>query len=474
MTVFVTSACLVVLQAPIEIGSRLEPFVDTHLVGTLEGASLELGELVHRGPVLRFDQPWEGPFCGYATVIHDGPRYLLYYRGLPEAGADGSALETTCLAVSSDGVRWERPHLELFEVQGTRANNVVLADAAPVTHNFSPFLDSRPGVPAARRFKALGGTQSSGLIGYVSADGVRWTKLREEPVFRHGVFDSQNVSFWSAHEQRYLCYFRTWTGAGYSGFRTVSRTTSEDFATWTDPVEMGFGNTPREHLYTNQTHPYFRAPHVYVAIAARFLPGRQVVSDADARRLGVNPRYYKDCSDAVLMTSRGGARYDRTFLDALLRPGIGLENWVSRSNYPALGIVQTSPTEMSLYVNQSYAQPSAALHRYSMRIDGLASVSAGVAGGELVTKPLRFEGQRLTINFATSAAGDVRVEVQDAGGAPLPGYALADAVPQIGNELERHVAWKQGSDVEELAGEVVRLRFVLRDADLYALRFVPD
>jgi hypothetical protein len=35
---------------------------------------------------------------------------------------------------------------------------------------------------------------------------------------------------------------------------------------------MDFGKTPVEHLYTNQTAPYFRAPHIYVAIAARFMP----------------------------------------------------------------------------------------------------------------------------------------------------------------------------------------------------------
>jgi hypothetical protein len=33
------------------------------------------------------------------------------------------------------------------------------------------------------------------------------------------------------------------------------------------------------------------------------------------------------------------------------------------------------------------------------------------------------------------------------------------------------VVWKQGSDVGKLAGQPIRLRFVLNDADLYAIRF---
>jgi hypothetical protein len=300
---------------------------------------------------------------------------------------------------------------------------------------------------------------------------VRWERLRDEPVFTRGAFDSQNVAFWSASEECYVCCFRSWTGGGYAGYRTISRTTSPDFLRWSEPVEMSFGDSPREHLYTNQTHPYFRAPHIYVAIAARFQPRRQVLSAADAARLGVDPRYFSDCSDAVLLTSRGGAAYERTFMEGFVRPALGLENWVSRSNYPALNVVQTGPSEMSLYVNQDYAQPTAHLRRYSLRLDGFARLTAPYAGGEMVTKPLTFTGDRLAINFATSAAGGVRIELQDVHGQPLPGFALADSVEQIGNELERVVAWTSGSDLSALEGEVVRLRIVLEDADLFALRF---
>lgn len=64
---------------------------------------------------------------------------------------------------------------------------------------------------------------------------------------------------------------------------------------------------PREHLYTNQTTPYPRAPQLYVSLAARFMPGRRVVSEEVAKSLGVEGSYSGDCSDSVLMTSRGGA-----------------------------------------------------------------------------------------------------------------------------------------------------------------------
>lgn len=457
----------------IDIGSNRELFVDYYLIEKLNGARLVLHHPHDEGPVLKFDQPWEGPFCGYCTVIKDNDKYRFYYRGLPQAGRDGSSREVTCYAESQDGIHIIKPELNLFVANGSKSNNVILADAAPVNHNFSPFLDARPNVPRSERFKALGGTRKSGLIAYVSVDGVKWKKLREEPVFTKGIFDSQNVAFWSDSEQCYLCYFRTWTETDYGGFRTISRTTSKDFVNWTDPVAMTFGDTVLEHLYTNQTHPYFRAPQLYIAVAARFLPGRQVLSEKQALQLRVNPNYFKDCSDAVLMTSRGGNAYDRTFMEAFIRPGIGLQNWGSRSNYPALNVVQTGPSEMSIYVQHNYAQPTAHLRRYSLRLDGFTSIYAPYKGGSLTTRPFIFEGRKLLLNFATSAPGYIKVEIQDARGKLVPGYSLSDADELIGNYIGHPASWSSGTDVSSLSTRPVRLHFVMKDANLYSLQFKP-
>ena len=89
----------------------------------------------------------------------------------------------------------------------------------------------------------------------------------------------------------------------------------------------------------------------------------------------------------------------------------------------------------------------------------------------MVTKPITFQGRQLLLNFSTSAAGGIRVEIQDATGKAIPGFALGDSVETIGNEIERAAKWKAGSDVGALAGKPVRLRFVMKDADIYALRF---
>lgn len=458
-----------IAEEVIDIGSRRELFVDQFLIERMNGVALSLERPRDEGIALRFDRPWEGAFCGYATVLKDGDLFRLYYRGLPGKGRDGSDAEVTCYAESRDGVHWLKPDLGLFEHGGNKANNIVLAGMAPFSHNFCPMIDPRPGVPAVERFKALAGTSETGLHEFTSADGIRWRKLGPKAVLTKGAFDSQNVPFWSEHEGKFLCYLRVFEG----GIRRIARAESKDFVHWTAPVLMMYGDRPIEHLYTNQTSPYFRAPHLYVVIAARFLPGRQVLSAAEAKAIGVDPDYFNDCSDGVLITTRGGSRYDRTFMEGFLVPGIGPENWVSRTNYPALNVVQTGPSEMSFYANQNYGQPTSHLRRYSLRLDGFARVRAPYAGGEFTTRLLRFAGRALSVNFATSAAGSLRVEIQDAAGKAIPGFALADAAEMIGNEIDRDVRWRAGCDLAALAGRLVRLRFVMKDADLYAVRFRP-
>jgi hypothetical protein len=422
----------------LDIGTRRELFVDRFLIETLEGAHLKLHEP-------RLTPPMTEPADNleYGTVIRDGDRFRLYTRDGRGAKADGDASEVTRYSESADGIHWQRPRLGLHEIDGSRENNVILHEP-PFCHNFSPFLDSRAGVSADQRFKALAGTVKSGLVAFVSADGIRWRKLRPEPVIqytREYAFDSQNVSFWSEHEQRYVCYFRHFLDRR---LRSVCRTSSSDFVAWDEPVPLR-PNFPNEHLYTTLTHPYFRAPHIYIALPTRFHPERG------------------ESTDILFMSARGNRPFDRTFREAFIRPGLDPERWGNRSNYAALNVVPTGAAEMSIY-----ATP---FRRLVLRTDGFVSVHAGADRGEMLTRPLRFRGTELRVNYSTSAGGAIRVEIQDATGGAWPGFALPDCRPLVGDAIEQTVTWAQGRSTEALVGKPVRLRFVLEDADLFALQF---
>jgi hypothetical protein len=97
------------------------------------------------------------------------------------------------------------------------------------------------------------------------------------------------------------------------------------------------------------------------------------------------------------------------------------------------------------------------------------------------------EGQELELNYSSSVAGSIRVEVQDGEGRPIPGFRLQECDEIFGDELERVVTWRKGhndvltNDRKEipnkpsdlgraLAGRVIRLRFMMKAADLYAFR----
>ncbi|MBN1393692.1 MAG: hypothetical protein JW959_01485 [Pirellulales bacterium] len=458
---------------PVDIGSRLEPIVDDCLIDKLDGAALRLHSPTPREIVLKFDRPWEGPYSSYCTVLKDGDCYRMYYRGLPEA-RHALDTEVTCYAESDDGVHWTKPNLMLFEVHGTKQNNVVLA-RHPACTNLAPVLDANPDALPSQRYKALGGGQESGLIALASPDGIHWKELRKKPVMAFGfcgsknVFDSENVSFWSVSEGCYVCYFRVYEEG--NRVRWIARTTSRDFLNWSRPVSLGLDGKPRQQLYTSQFEPYVRAPHIYLGLPMRFFPGRRALSNEQLALLDTPKLYSNDCVDVTLISTRGGDELKRTFLEAFIRPGEDAFNWASRACCPAHGILQTSSNELSLYLEQHSGYPSAHLRRYTLRPDGFASVNAPYAGGEMITKPIRFTGDRLAINYSTSAAGGIRVEIQDADGKPIPGFALEECSEIVGDQFERTVNWRGGADVGTLTGRPIRLRFVLKDADLFAFRF---
>jgi hypothetical protein len=421
-----------------DIGSRRELFVDRFLIDRLENATLKLHE-----PRLAPTMTEPADNLEYGTVIKDGDLFRLYTRDARGSKFDGDTTEVTRYCESHDGIHWTKPKLGLVEIDGSKDNNVILHEA-PYCHNFSPFLDQRPEVSSEERFKALAGTVKSGLVAFISADGIHWKKLRPEPVVTYTkeyAFDSQNVSFWSEAEGQYVCYFRHFLD---KTLRSVCRTTSPDFITWSAPVPLR-PNFPGEHIYTTLTHPYFRAPHIYIATPTRFHPERG------------------ESTDILFMTTRGGDSYDRTFREAFIRPGLDPNRWGNRSNYAALNIVPTSPTEMSIFTTP--------FRRFTLRTDGFASVHVGADVGELLTQPLRFTGKALLINYSTSAGGSLRVEILDEAGQPIPNFTLAESLNLVGDTIEQQVHWKNGSDVSSLADQPVRLRFVMQEADLFAIQF---
>jgi hypothetical protein len=471
-----------------EIGSRREIFVDRFLVDQIQGTRFRLHHPRPAELAVTLDQPWEKRFHNGISVIKDGSRFLLYY----------SAFNRLAVAVSEDGSHWSKPNLGLIEVDGNRQNNLVgtgggelmIEDTKPLPE---VFLDTRPGVKPDARFKAFTLIEQPGVTrvsAWVSSDGFAFRKLREEPIIEtslYGAFDGFESLFWSDAEKRYVLYLRyairvTPANPADPNRRSIARMTSPDLVHWDSPQPMTFGSDgllPPDHHYNNQTTPYFRASHIYIALSNRLAQTRRALTREQASKLQPSRTdvddpiewLIGDCADTVMMSTRGGTHYDRLFQEALVRPGLGVQNWVTRSNYTLQGLHPTGGDEMSIWVTRHNGQKTCHVRRYAFRTDGLVSVHAPFAGGELLTHPLTFEGQTLEINYATSAVGSVRVELQDLEGGPLAGFALKDCVDMIGDEVAATVAWESDADLARIADQPIRLRFVMKDADLYSLKF---
>ena len=171
------------------------------------------------------------------------------------------------------------------------------------------------------------------------------------------------------------------------------------------------------------------------------------------------------------MSSRDGLHWDRGFMESILRPGIGPRHWTSRNNLLSNGIVETGEKEISMYVLRHRDFPSVHFERVPWRKDGFVSASAGFGGGEVTTRPLMFDGGELEINYSTSAVGWIKVEMQDENGDAVVGFGLGDHPEMFGDEIDGIARWDGGSDISGLAGRPVRLRFQLKDADVYSFRF---
>ncbi len=435
------------------IGNRRELFLDDFLTSTVSGDVALRQHFPQAMPVSATQ-----PTGYYMTMLQEDGLVRCYYRGLKPGYTgelvDGHPGEYTGYAESPDGIVWTMPELNLFPNAPANA----IWDGTKETHNFCPFIDRNPACRDGERYKAVAGiVQGGGLFRFFSADGIHWRKYEDKPFLtlpdgQYGL-DSQNVCFWSESEQCYVLFFRLWinqdgrvsTSLDWGAIRRgVARVTSPDFVHWSEPRVLEL-NRPGEHLYVSQLAPYARAPHIYIGTPTRFFEERGAATDLSFFHV------------------RNGMEAIRTFPGAWITPGLDPERWGNRSNYLAYNIVQTSPTELSLYHIRSRVQ-------YILRLDGFASLHADVAGGEWLSRPLEYQGGQLEINLGTAAGGAFQAGLLKEDGTALPGFGVDDCELFFGDVLDYAPRWR-GGNLPLQPGDVFRLRFRMTECDVYSFAF---
>ena len=177
-------------------------------------------------------------------------------------------------------------------------------------------------------------------------------------------------------------------------------------------------------------------------------------------------------SPSVATASPGTAPDRRPYV------GIDAEGPGQRMCYAVQGILVRGDTVLQYHTayDQSHGHkrqnnPGGVIRWTEQRLDGFVSANFAYTGGELVTRPLTFDGSTLQLNVDASASGEGRVEIQDAEGRPIEGRTLADCDRILGNYLRHPVSWGGDTNLGVPPNTPIRLRLALRSARLFALQF---
>ena len=473
----------------IRIGSRKQLFVDEMLVERKHNVALTMNAPYPTGELLlTADREWEvgGEVYLLSSILKEADgRVRLWYDLLTSTG-DGpfDHERCVCYAESQDGIHFVKPHLGLHEKRGSRDNNVVLPG---VIGGASVWID--PQAPEEQRYKTQAKVYPSGKFHmFSSPDGIHWSLWAE--IDPKGAKDTQTIVYWDEPLQRYLFFGRhklrsdeTPTAEINARFRSVRRAEMTDLkdientglAMWPDELDRGLYPTesddPPVDFYGATVFRYSEAPDITIMLAQAFwhwIPTGKGAARAPGTR-DVRLAFSRDTKTFVRCGQRQAfmrpgpdGRFDSRQIWALPNPIVmGDEIWFYYAgiNYDRAGRTDAANGEHI-----------GGIGRAVMRLDGFVSLDAPYEGGKFTTPALIFDGSRLELNVDTAAGGSVRVELLAEDGSPLEGYSGADSIWHVGNSVRLPVSWPAG-DLRQLAGQPVRIRFIMRDAKLYAFQF---
>jgi len=434
-----------------------------------------------QSPVIRPDRPWEsgtGPYL-YGTALWDEGKLRMWYH----AQYKGSYIN--CLAESTDGVTWDKPNLGLVELDGSKDNNVFLgpgddpAETPPFKgqgqcHN--PSVIKRPWEkdPEKRYALLCYGQEYRWARVAFSPDGIHWTfdpGTREKALFSSS--DVLNF-FWDPYRSRYV---GTWKAGNRRG-RAVGVVYSQDALTWQKPCEEPV--FVADDLDPDATQVYGMPVFPYQGLYI----GMPWIYNARWFKYGgyTDERLYESelgtpCTmDVQLAWSWDLINWTRTPERAPFIPRGDKGQFDSEMNYTARAPVQVGD-ELYFYYGGFNAphnaqEIKAAIGLAVLRLDGFCSMHAGETEGSLITRREPFRVPRVTINATTGPGGYVTAELLDVNDRVIPGFSRDDCTPFTGDSVRHGLSWKTETLPEELLAPDKKIRFILKNADLYS--YLPD
>ncbi|MHC4675073.1 MAG: hypothetical protein ACYTBZ_21520 [Planctomycetota bacterium] len=507
--------------AVLDIADRRQVFIDGRFLAEAYNVALHVHQPAKTGEMnIKPEHLWEvGGVGPYSNVVKEGNTYHMWYHVMASLQWDGDDKSgSICYARSADGIHWEKPNLGVVAYKGSKDNNIIFGHGAAGAmlgqDGGMVFVD--PTAPVDQKFRMLIRHPPTGKEAchiFSSPDGIHW-QLTHRNAVRAGKrgygdhLDSQNVMFYDDRLKKYVFYGRK--NLEQLG-RTIARGESDRVDSFPlvsdmlivirpDRFDLSHDGRAMVDYYMSAAVKYAWADDAYYMFPTtyyHYVDGKlQGFKDGLPSNAGPLHSQFAASRDGILWQ-----RYDR-------RPFVplGMKGEFDWGNARVVQGMVPSVDGRQIYMyyrggdwlhgwdrdekNKRLLTAAglgadrniAVLSRVVLRKDGLVSVRAPYGGGEFTTPVLRFQGKELVLNIDTSATGIARVGIirADTGtiagynerGADLPGYTAEDCdLIHTANQINRLVTWSGKSDLSALAGKPVRLRFYLRDCDLYAFQF---
>ena len=461
-------------SAPVlEIGYQKQLFIDDFVVSSTRGVSRVLHPLLRYSgnPVIVGDAPgerWSVSPNGRAVLFDEETEQfkMWYMTSQIDPKAHAGIQYKVSYAVSEDGYQWTKPNLGLVQSEGSRENNM-LPWGTTWMRRANVIKDPRD-PDASRRFKMtyvdIFDGKSAVTKAY-SADGIHWLLNGDgNPWFRKP--HNGNLLGWDPRVEKFIFYVRM-PGSPNS----VGRATSPDFETWSD-AETILAPDPDE----SQRHFKGLASFLYEGVYLGWLWVFEKSGDEWVRAY------------SELAFSRDGIQWSRPFPGGFILSKGEPGSWDSELSIPVAPVVYDGKlwtyywgenipygTESLKKIQEGWIEEGERKQRATglaqLRLDGFVSLTTSTKDATVTTRTLVPVEGRLTVNANTR--GQLRIEILDRKGEPIPGFGTMDGDPVMTDSLAHVISWKGQMSLSQLQGRKIQIRFHLRDTDLYAFQFSP-
>ncbi len=501
------------------VGSQKQLFVDDYMIEEMRAVTREAGRAKKQGVVMRPTLPTDfqtgkvhdGPdggagysfgescFCWFFSPHWDADKkmFRLWYMASKRPGSALAYAESkngyqwTKPLISRDGksnlVNWNSPLPILAENKSRELLDLGLDGVTVTIDPHVPY--GSPEKYKLGLFPNVGGRDCATRLGY-SPDGINWSFYNKGAPVTGRAADFSNQIFWDPIRKRYLLLCRQDFAAGggvgeLRGVRIMEHEQDNDLmnhpAAWKtlttfvlqDPDKTVIPGTriPERQIHTM---PLWYYQGVYFALTDVLAATNRPVPEG---KQDYQTRHEKGVWEFYMAPSRDAVNFDFSLAayprKALIPrgPDGSFDKDCAR---PPANIITHNDEHWIYYLgtNERWGARKwdARLGLAKLRLDGFFFLEAKDKPGTVVTKPFKLTGKTLLVNV-DAGAGGLRVEILDDEGQPLPGFSGDDAPPRNGvDELRFQPAWKGRRDLSAIQGQVVKIRFTLRDARLFAFQ----